>query len=464
MPIGKLKNAPPDFLRDRFLLVTIILSVWGFIKVLEAILPDKWLDYLPGPMPLALLLVYASMMTTYMVVIYVAQKWKEGIKKKHINCLSSSCPSVDIFIAAHNEETVIEETLDNILAINYENYKVYVLDDRSSDATAQKVEDYIKQKNLSEKLFLMRRNNADFPGKAAALNDGLKISQGDLVLVFDADAKVNPDCLKLSVPYFDSAKVGALQFQKRIKNVEYNALTLCQDLEFAFDTYIQLGRDSANGFVELRGSGQIISRACLYDIGGWDERSLTEDLEMSIRISGKGWKIRFAPEVEVYEEAVITPGALLKQRRRWSEGSLRRYLAHINTIFGPMSKMTFLQRVDIFVFISQFAVPVWVFLDSIVELIRLVNGQPTHLTTLMLASMMFALSLWINIIIAVRRWRGYNFIQALQLGTVTFFYGAAHWPMLVLWTMRKVIFGRRQSQWVKTPRMFEFTNKEVSTK
>jgi 1,2-diacylglycerol 3-beta-glucosyltransferase len=456
--INKIKNAPPEVFRDRFLLVSIIISVWAFFKLLESILPDRVLDFLPGPLPLAMLFVIVLMMATYSVIIYFAQKWKaphKELEEAHTFLEREIWPSVDIFIAAHNESAVIVDTVNDILKIEYPNYKIWVIDDRSIDKTSALVRELISNENLQGKVNLIQRLDGQTPGKAASLNQALSESSADLVLVFDADARIEKNCLKQVAHYFDDPKVGAVQFQKKMLNASFNTLTLCQDLEFALDTYLQLGRDSVKGSVELRGNGQVTSRKCMLQIGGWDERTLTEDLELSTRIHSYGWTIRFAPEIIVQEEAVITPAALFKQRRRWAEGSLRRYLTHFYSFISPNGKMTLVKRLDILPFLTQFAVPIWVFLDLVVEAFHFATNQPTHVTTLMLAFVLTSLNMWINISIGIRRWRNYKFIPSIFYGGLAFTYGALHWPPIVLWTIRKVIFGRRPTQWNKTPRMLD---------
>ncbi len=462
---SKIKNAPPEVFHDRFLLLGIIFSVWAFIKFLEIVLPDKIIDFLPGPLPLAMLFLLVAFLIAYSISIYLAQKWQARVNNK-AKMQSSEVleldylPSVDIFIPAHNEANVITDTVKNLLAIDYPNFKIWVLDDRSIDKTSVVVNEFLKQNpSLQDKVSLITRLDGQTPGKSASLNEALAQSNNDLVLVFDADARIQKDCLKKVVHYFKDSTVGAVQFQKKISNAGYNTLALCQDLEFAFDTYLQLGREAVKGSVELRGNGQIASRKCLLEIGGWDERTLTDDLELSTRIHVNGWEIKFAPEIVVEEEGVITPTALFKQRRRWAEGSLRRYLTYFHCFIDPRGKMTLNKRLDILPFLTQFALPFWVFLDFVVEIIKFANKQETHIPTLFLAGFGASLIMWINITIAIRRWRDYSFFGAIQHGTLAFAYGFGHWLPIVLWTMRKVLFGRRPSPWNKTPRMLDLVNK-----
>ncbi|HEY9885847.1 MAG TPA: glycosyltransferase family 2 protein, partial [Vampirovibrionales bacterium] len=358
-----------------------------------------------------------------------------------------------VFIPCFNESEVIIDTLKNILEIDYPFYKVWVLNDNSDDGTEELVKAFIEENKLQHKLALINKLPTNKKGKAASLNQALQMTEAPRFVVFDADAKIDKDCLRKSAKYFLDPKVGALQFQKKVTNASYNLLTKCQDLEFAYDTYLQLGRDSIDGFVELRGNGFIMTRECYIQVGKWNEGCLTEDLDMTVRIHSKGRRIKYAPEIVVNEEGVISPIALIKQRRRWGEGSLRRYLNHFHLLLGLKGKLSLLKKLDILPYLSQFAIPVWVSIDIVVELIRYFNGQQTYFTTLMIITFFVGVSLWSGICIGVHRWRDYSKLEALKYGTIAFWYGAVHWPPIVLWSMRKVLFGRRPTQWAKTPRM-----------
>ncbi|MDX1919066.1 MAG: glycosyltransferase [Candidatus Caenarcaniphilales bacterium] len=456
--LNKLKHFPRELVHDRFILLLAIILLWAFIRLLEHILPERFLEILPGPLALVLLFPAVAGMTIYSCVVCFAQR-----KSGHpTNRTFTETPQFDIFIPAHNEQSVILETLENMLLIDYPHFKIWVIDDRSSDFTPQIVADLIQERGLEDKIKLVRRFDVQVPGKPASLNQLLRMTDSPYILVCDADAKLQSDCLRLALPYFlEDPRVGALQFQKQISNANFNTLTLCQDLEFAFDTYLQKGRDTIGGFVELRGNGQITTRKALEDVGGWDESALTEDLELSARLHISGWKMRFAPEIKVQEEGVLSAHALLKQRRRWAEGSLRRYLKHWRSFFSPQCALTLNHRLDILAFLTQFAIPIWVFLDIIVQLVAFLREEPTHISVLMLATFLIGLNMCLNIIIGIQSWRPYRGLEAVRLGILAFFYGAAHWPAIVLWTTRKVIFGRRPTPWTKTPRMAELASNQL---
>lgn len=456
--IQKIKDAPPEQIHDRFALLGILLSIWAVIQIIELIIPKNILSASNYPVHVNLFFIIVLIMSVYAIVIFSAQR-----KRKPVLNLPEfkEYPAMDLMVCAYNEEDVIKSTLENLVKINYSKLTIWIINDRSTDNTAQIVQEFINNYTGNHQVKLHNRDiNSTKKGKAVGLNEATKISTGEYIIVCDADAQLEPDCLKRALPYFYlDARVGAIQFQKAISNKQDNLLTLCQDLELAFDTYLQAGRDSLNGFVELRGNGLIVSRKSLTNVGLWCERSLTEDLELSTRMQLLNWKVRFIPEIIVLEQAVINPKDLIKQRRRWAEGTIRRYLMHLKTLLAWNNKLSLKQKIDIIPFLAQFAVPMWVFLDFSIQLFYFLTKQATYFPLLTFSILAFSLIFWVNIITGILYWRKkYTFWNAVKDGTVTFFYGAIHWPAIVLWTIRKVIFGRRPTEWVKTPRSATSTN------
>ncbi len=173
-------------------------------------------------------------------------------------------PFVSVLIPGHNEESVIEATVENILAMDYGQFEIIVIDDRSTDNTAVVIKKLAKK---YDKVAAMVRDMDAFPGKSAVLNDAMEIAKGEAVLVFDADARVEPDFLLKLVPYLEPADVGAVQARKVISNREVNFLTRCQSNEYTMDAHFQVSRDSVKGAVELRGNGELIKRTAL-EAGG----------------------------------------------------------------------------------------------------------------------------------------------------------------------------------------------------
>ena len=95
---------------------------------------------------------------------------------------------------------------------------------------------------------------------------------------------------------------------------------------------------------------------------------------MSTRLHIKGWDIRFCPEAKVYEEGVITFGALIRQRRRWVEGSIRRYLEYAGQVFTS-EDMSLRVGFDLIAYISEFLLPFWLIAEIFIQAFHFIKGD-----------------------------------------------------------------------------------------
>jgi len=304
-------------------------------------------------------------LTLLFILIYT---WIQTMAMVHRKRLSTKNPKpvnrdyhpfVSIVVAAQNEEAVIAETIKNLMSIDYPTFELLVMDDRSTDRTPQ----ILSELNYPGYRYHVRAMDAR-PGKSAVLNDSLALTTGDVICVFDADARVTPDFLTRIIPFLADESVGAVQARKIIANADNNLLTRLQHYEYSMDAHFQCGRESIYGAVELRGNGELIKRAAINEVRGWNERSITDDLDISTKLHLAGWDIRFAHKVFVYEEGVLTFDGLLKQRRRWAEGNLMRYFEHASKLLTS-PKISIRTLADGMAYMIQFMIPVWIGLDFI---------------------------------------------------------------------------------------------------
>ena len=324
-------------MRNRVILLSIVLAIWLGFELID--------DFIDGPEFLLLLFGAVVIMMSHSLWLMLAQgRWhRKNRRARKLHAENGSerpfCPVnydeepwepwVDIFIAAKNEQRVIEQTVRNFFKLDYAKFNVWVIDDASSDSTAEILE---RLQSEFARLKVLRRSAGSFPGKSAALNDALPLSKGEVIAVFDADAFVAPDFLNMTLPVLQPEGIGALQAQKRIYEHQSGFLVNCQASEYALDTYFQMGKDLIGGAVELRGNGELIKRQALIDVGGWNAKSITDDLDLSMRLLINNYDLRFVPHAWVWEEGVPTLKGLLRQRRRWAEGC---DLRDISTIYFP---------------------------------------------------------------------------------------------------------------------------------
>lgn len=424
-------------MKERILLFIIVLGLTAFIYIFQSY--TIW--------GLALLVLLMSIYAVFSTLAYKIKK-RKALKTPKIKNENFK-PFVSIMIPAHNEESVIAHTIKTVLNLDYPNFEIIAIDDRSTDNTASVLKDLEKQ--YPSKVIAFIRPKDAFPGKSAVLNDALKFAKGEAILVFDADATMEPNFLTNLVYELEPKDVGAVQARKVVRNKDTNFLTRCQNNEMTMDTYLQVSRDSVKGAVELRGNGELIKRAALNDIGGWNNYTITDDLDMSTRLHIKGWDVRFCPDTVVYEEGIMYLFPLYRQRRRWLEGTIRRYLEYFGDILTS-KKMSLRVRVDMIAYISEFIMPAWFIIEIGILLMKIiVKDAPPHI---LLSSIIMGCIIGLGFMLAcrysLRRYDNLSRSNALFQAIETSIYLLLIWFPLVLFIGTKILFMKKDMNWGKT--------------
>ena len=429
-------------MRERILLFIILSCLGVFLYVFQ-----NYVNTVVG------FVIFCACMVVYGLYSIAATKYQKRKLKMHPIVVNEKFkPFVTVMIPAHNEESVITNTVENILKMDYPNFEVIVIDDRSSDNTASVIKD-LEAKH--EQVRALIREKDAFPGKSAVLNDALKMAHGEAILVFDADATVEPDFLNKLVPNLEPADVGAVQARKIIRNKDVNFLTRCQNNEYTFDTYLQVSRDAIKGAVELRGNGELIKRQALEDIDGWNNYTITDDLDMSTRLHIKGWDVRFCPDACVYEEGIVYVFPLFRQRRRWLEGTIRRYLEYFGEAMKS-KKMSLRARLDMAVYITQFIMPLWFMMEVVFRIIKLLTDKidPYSLHNVLWSSLIVSAVVGLGFFGAIRySLRKYDFVprmSAFRQALETTVYFLIIWFPMELFICGKILFCKKDMNWGKT--------------
>ena len=363
-------------------------------------------------------------------------------------CAEGWRPWVDIFISAKNESRVIETTIRNFFKVDYDRFILWVIDDCSTDAMPTILE---RLKPEFPRLRVLNRPAGSYPGKSAALNDALPLAKGEVIAVFDADAYVDPNFFHLTLPVLAPDGIGAVQAQKRIfEHQTTSFLCNCQSSEYALDTYFQMGRDLIGGAVELRGNGELIKRAALIDVGGWNNKSITDDLDLSMRLLVSNWDIRFVPDAHVWEEGVPTLKGLLRQRKRWAEGSIRRYLDYIFPLNSP-TRLSLVERIDTLAFTVYFIVPTLCLTELSSEISKFALGVPTNTKLFALLTIAVFVITQIDMLIALRIYRSkMPIVKSFVHSFAVTAYIYTHWVPVIVASFCQILFGRNTSTWHRT--------------
>jgi len=224
--------------------------------------------------------------------------------------------TISVLVPAYNEEKTIKDTILAIFNIDYPIEELIVINDGSSDKTREIVEGLLKK---YPKLKLINKANS---GKGDSLNQGIKISKGELVVVVDADSYPSKDSFGKLVGFFDEEKVGAATcvFVPRNANTFFEKLQLIEYNVIAFSRKL-LGYLDA--IYVTPGPLAMYRKTALEKVGGFDTKNMTEDIEITWRLTGAGYERRMCLSASATTTVPNTLKAWYRQRRRWNVGGLQ---------------------------------------------------------------------------------------------------------------------------------------------
>ncbi len=248
------------------------------------------------------------------------------------------CPSVDVYVPTYNEpDFIVRRTVMGCQAMDYPNKTVYILDDTRRPAMQQ----------LAQELgceYIIRPDNQH--AKAGNLNHALKLTQGELVTVLDADFVPFKDFLTRTVGFFQRSEIALVQTPQNFYNPDYHARNLGlehflpNDLE-NFYGMLQSNRDVANAVI-CCGSSYVVRRNVLAEINGYYTRCCVEDFQTSLVMLTRGHRIVYLNETLSMGESTRTFADFVDQRLRWLQGNMQIYYC---TDEVPMwTQLTWMQK------------------------------------------------------------------------------------------------------------------------
>lgn len=283
---------------------------------------------------LALLIYFAwyplvsSCMWIFTAIIFYVRREDISAARKDAFYTAASRPCVSFIIPAFNEQGNIGDTLAAVLAVDYPDYEVLVVDDCSTDATFDRIRPYLVDARVR---VLRKRVNE---GKAMALNDAIPLTRGELVFVMDADAEPAPDILHWLVPHFESPRCAAVTGNPRVVN-RVSFLSKLQSIEFA--SIISLMRRAQRVWgriMTMSGVVGIFRRSALYDVGLYSPDMATEDIDLTWRLQLRHWDVRYEANAVMWMRAPQSVRGLWIQRRRWALGLSQVLTRHARTLFA----------------------------------------------------------------------------------------------------------------------------------
>jgi len=267
---------------------------------------------------------------------------------------------VSFIVPAYNEEESIEETLKALLEIEYPKGKkeIIVVNDGSKDRTREIVERIMKE---HKEIKLLNKENS---GKADSINQGLKIASGELIAITDADSYPQKDALLRMIGYFEEdEKVAAVTSRVLVKN-KGGFIEKFQGLDYAIIAWSRKILDYIDSVYVTNGPLSIYRKRILDQIGGFDIKNMTEDIELTWHLLSLGYKTKMSYSAIVYTTVPSTIKKWINQRVRWNLGGIqtinkyKKNIARGTNLFGffiiPYVTLSFILAIVGIILLARF--------------------------------------------------------------------------------------------------------------
>lgn len=339
-------------------------------------------------------LIFTMMINFLTVPLAIFHKLRE---KDTPSVISTYKPRVSIIVPAYNEEKVIVRTIETLLEADYPNKEIIVVDDGSQDNTYA-----IASKYIGKGVKVIHRPNG---GKFAALNTGIAVSMGEVIITVDADSLIARASIAEIVKGFEDPEVAGVAGNLKVFNTN-KLITKLQALEYIVQ--IQIVRRAFENFGSLTvasGAFSAFRKKAIEEIGWYDKDYLLEDFDITIKLLKSHRILHGNNEAVCYTEAPETLRDVYKQRLSWFRGDFQSFWKHRDTFFNPrfgiMHKLTFP-----YMLISMTLVPVASVVVIVTSIIMLINGEwMTLVMAFTLFTILQVLLSTLGILIAEEDWR-----------------------------------------------------------
>lgn len=253
---------------------------------------------------------------------------------------------VAVLIPAYNEEQGIERTIRSVLASDYPNFRIIMVDDGSTDSTLEVTHRLFAAEMASGRLLVISQPNA---GKAEALNHGLTHVTEDFFVGIDADTEIASNAISLLLPHFAIPRVAAVAGNTKVGN-RVNLWTRWQALEYL--TSQNFERRALNTFgavTVVPGAIGAWRVAAVREAGGYPLHTVAEDADLTMSLLQMGAHVVYEDSAIAYTEAPISANGLIRQRFRWSFGILQSVWKHRGA-FGHRGTLGWVALPNILVF------------------------------------------------------------------------------------------------------------------
>jgi len=247
---------------------------------------------------------------SYYFLIFIKRKKPEQVHK---------FSSITVIIPAHNEERYIAEAIESVLEADFDGKKqIIIVDDGSIDKTYEIASKYKGVKVIKTK----------HSGKANSINRALKFSKGDLIAIVDGDSYINKDALKIMTNEVERKNVVAATGIVKVRNRK-KFICMWIHIEQLYNSLMRLLFSKINANIVTPGPLSMYRRKNVIEAGGFSTRGFSEDIDITIRLIRKGYKIGFAERAVAETNMPYDIKGFLRQRTRFARGMLNIFKRHM---------------------------------------------------------------------------------------------------------------------------------------
>lgn len=312
-----------------------------------------WVSFFVRSMPvLAIVTAVIGILRLAVIIVFALH---HCVRERDRRALKWRPKSLSILVPAFNEDKVICKTIRSLLVSRWRKFDIIVIDDGSSDETAEVVRRMFWK---TRRVKVFKKENG---GKSAALNFGLRQTNAEIVIALDADTIFEPGAIEKLVRHFVDPNVGAVAGRAVVGN-EVSLMARFQSLEYVSSQNLdRRAFERFNAIGVVPGAIGAWRREGLIEAGGFPHDTLAEDADATVALERRGWKVLYEPAAVAMTEAPETVRAFLKQRFRWMYGTLQVAFKHRGALkdrSAPGVRFITIPNIIIFQFLFTLLAPI----------------------------------------------------------------------------------------------------------
>lgn len=262
-------------------------------------------------------------------------RYLRAVRRRTAQGAGSYAPRISVVVPAWNEEVGIIKTVESVLDNGYQNAELIIVNDGSTDNSDEVIKNYLKsirhtkRNNIARIVYVYQENG----GKGVALNTGIKLTHGEIIMTMDADSALKKGALERLTRYYMDPAIMAVVGNVEVANVS-TLVGFAQHLEYYFGFYNKRAHALMGAEYIFGGACASFRRHVFKTIGLFDTENKTEDIEMSMRTRFHGLACTYAEDVVCYTEGASDIKGLIAQRVRWKKGRLDTFRKYRSLFFS----------------------------------------------------------------------------------------------------------------------------------